>query len=853
MLQIKKISKQYQTGELLQKALDEVSLNLRSNEFVAVLGPSGSGKTTLLNLIGGLDRYDSGELLINSISTKNYKDRDWDSYRNHRVGFVFQTYNLIQHQSLLVNVELALTISGISKSERRKRAKQALTEVGLGDQVHKRPNQLSGGQMQRVAIARALVNDPEILLADEPTGALDSETGVQVLDLLEEVAKDRLVVMVTHNAELAKKYATRIVKLRDGKVVSDSNPYEIEENKFAKFETNEKRQPPKQAKNISQAKKEEDQIKTKKSAMNFFTALGLSFNNLWEKKGRTILTAFAGSIGIIGIALILSLSTGVNNYIIDIQKETMTSYPLTVEDVTMDMTSFFEIAEDQRKQGNKEHSEDRIYLNSLDLELSSGFTSNIKENNLEDFKKYLENPDSEIHEYVGEAGIKYSYATKFQVFSHDPNQELVNTDGSTFSDYLPNQGQQMYSVEGANTVQYNNFTELLSSNDGQDLISPLILDNYQLLYGDWPEKADEVILVLSQDNELMASTLYNLGIMPASEYKETLQAIVAGEDVEIEDQSFEFSDILEQTFYVYPEAELYEELDNGIFTYIGDDYSIVESRLADAVELKISGIIKPNSDLEVPFIHQPIGYTSALTDLLIDQTEASAIVKQQRAEPEINVLVGLPFEETVPASNLETNLSAFGVVSYDQPQTINIYVDSFEAKEGINDSISNYNQKMDEADKITYNDYIGFMLSSITGIVNVITYILIAFVAVSLIVSSIMIGIITYISVLERTKEIGILRAIGASRRNIAQVFNAETFIIGLTSGIIGVGITSLLLIPANSLIYRLTGISGVSAELPFNATIVLVLLSVGLTLLGGLIPSQKAAKMDPVTALRSD
>ena len=516
MLQIKKISKQYKTGDLVQSALDDVSLNLRDNEFVAILGPSGSGKTTLLNIIGGLDRYDSGDLIINSISTKQYKDRDWDSYRNHTIGFVFQSYNLIPHQSILANVELALTISGISRSERKRRAKQALTDVGLGDQVHKKPNQMSGGQMQRVAIARALVNNPDILLADEPTGALDTETSVQVMELLKEVAKDRLVVMVTHNPELAEEYATRIVRLRDGKITDDTDPFEVDSSKLQVAEH----------KNMG------------KASMSYFTALSLSFNNLKTKKGRTFLTSFAGSIGIIGIALILSLSNGVNTYITDIQKSTMLSYPVVIEAQTMDMSSFIEVGQKHASDEEAEHKRDGVYLNGMEFEMASAMTTSITENNLTEFKKYLDNKDSEIHQYIGENGIVYTYATKFNVYTHDPEGTLVNTDGSALNDVNSTGNAAMggmsvseMSMTGISMgINTNNFTQILPGAKGE-LISPSVIESYDVLYGEWPKEYNEVILVLDRNNEIAASTLYELGMLPASEYKELVKKIDAGEEI----------------------------------------------------------------------------------------------------------------------------------------------------------------------------------------------------------------------------------------------------------------------------------------------------------------------------------
>lgn len=911
MLQIQKIKKEYITGDLVQTALDDVSLNLRDNEFVAVLGPSGSGKTTLLNIIGGLDRYDSGDLIINGISTKKYKDRDWDSYRNHTIGFVFQSYNLIPHQSVLANVELSLTISGISKSERRKRAKEALVKVGLDGQFHKKPNQMSGGQMQRVAIARALVNDPDILLADEPTGALDTETSVQVMELLKEVANDRLVVMVTHNPELAEKYATRIVKLRDGKIKDDSDPCEVDHTSLEK---------PKH-KNMG------------KSSMSFLTSLSLSFNNLKTKKGRTFLTAFAGSIGIIGIALIMALSNGVNMYISDIQKSTMTSYPISIEAQTIDMSSMMETG--RRLSGSEDtgHSLDAVYSNGSAIEAVSSITTSFTENNLTDFKKYIDNPDSEIHQYVGENGVVYSYNTKFDVYAYDPDEVLVNTDGSTLTDKNDTNSSRMMSSMGSMgnmgsmmSGSAGNFKEIMPGSDGKG-ISTAVTENYDVLYGSWPEEYNEVILVLDENNEISSTTLYELGLLPSAEYKEMMTKIEDGEPVEAGTQSLSYEDICSKVFYMVPSCDYYEENENGTFRSIADDKSKMENLLENAVKLKVTGVVRPKEDTETMPLNAPIGFTKGLTDYLISHTEQSAIVQAQKADESINVLNGLAFEpadnnekientktylsalgvsdkarlfkdilESVPSGtqsassqmmdmgeeqlaaaldsylenpdedvllsiydsyistgSYDDNMSAFGVVSLDAPSAINIYADSFEDKNAISDCIDKYNLTAKEEDQISYTDYVGMLMSSVTTIINVISYVLIAFVAVSLIVSSIMIGIITYISVLERTKEIGILRAIGASRHNISQVFNAETFIIGLCSGLLGIGITLLLLIPGNEIIHAVAGTTAVNASLPVMNAVILILLSMLLTLVGGFIPAKKAAKKDPVTALRTE
>ena len=903
MLQIKNISKQYITGELTQNALNDVSLNLRDNEFVAILGPSGSGKTTLLNIIGGLDRYDKGDMVINSISTRKYKDRDWDSYRNHTIGFVFQSYNLISHQSILANVELALTISGISRMERKRRAKEALTKVGLGDQLHKRPNQMSGGQMQRVAIARALVNNPDILLADEPTGALDTGTSVQVMELIKEIAKDRLVIMVTHNAELASEYANRIVKLRDGKIIDDSNPYEIDE-----------------------AKLEEPKHKNMgKASMSFFTALSLSFNNLRTKKGRTILTSFAGSIGIIGIALILSLSTGVNNYIDKIQRDTMVSYPITIEAQSFDIASMMEVGMDYAT-SDIDHELDEIYSNAYNLEMANKSTTSIKKNNLSPLKEYLDNKDNEIHQYIGENGIVYSYNVSFDTYAYDPNRELINTNGSSFSNRVYSGMNNDMSMGMSMQFNNSNFTELLPGSDDL-LISPAITDNYEVLYGSWPREYNELVLVLDKNNEISLSALYELGILPSNEYMELLDKVESGVEIEFKTYNWSYEELHNQTFYMVPTSDYYVKNDSGLYEYIGEDKDRLTDLVKNSLELKVVGIVRPMEDASYTSIYRSIGYTKALTDYIIEKTNNSDVVTAQEASPDTNVVNGMTFEpkndeakaadtieylsglgisekaklakniiqmmsiedptsaemmlsmgETEMAAILdeylkepdnetlltmydfyistgsyESNMTNFGYVSLDVPSSISLYADNFEDKEDITDTIEKYNSTASEENQINYTDYVGLLMSSVTTIVNVISYVLIAFVAVSLIVSSIMIGIITFISVLERTKEIGILRAIGASKRNISQVFNAETFIVGLFAGLIGVGVTLLLLMPINAIIHVAANTTDISASLPIWSAIVLVVLSMLLTLIAGLIPSRKAAKKDPVEALRTE
>lgn len=910
MLQIKQIKKTYKTGDLVQHALKGVDLNLRDNEFVAILGPSGSGKTTLLNIIGGLDRYDSGDLIINGISTKKYKDKDWDSYRNHTVGFVFQSYNLIPHQTVLSNVELALTISGISKSERREKALKALEEVGLKEQAHKKPNQMSGGQMQRVAIARALVNDPDILLADEPTGALDSETSVQVMDLLQEVAKKRLVVMVTHNPELAEEYATRIVKVKDGNIIDDSNPFVVDASTVGK----------EQHKNMG------------KLSMSFLTSLSLSFNNLMTKKTRTLLTAFAGSIGIIGIALILALSTGVNSYIENIQKDTMTSYPISIDAKSFDLSDIMGSGMDPNSENDKvNHDKNKVYSNGTQIETASKMATSITENNLTPFKKYLDNPNSEIHKYVGDVGIVYSYDVKFDAFAYDKNGTLVNTDGSTLSvgnnsnlNAMNSMMEARNSMVGSSLSVSNDTFQQLMPGKNNELVSDVVKDSYEMVHGSWPKSENDVVLVLNKNNEIPLTALYALGLLPSEDYQDLMNSVENDDNFKAKQYDFDYDKIMEQKFYVVPSSDYYVANGDGTFSYIGDDESEVKKLLKNAEELNISGIIRPKEDASNANLTGAVGYTQALSNKVTKHAKESAVVKAQLKSPDVNVLNGLAFEpdnnkekiadakkyiknlnvsdkanliktisatsgqsnmmpmdsmsevqlaslldsymqnpddevllsiynNSISSGSYDDNMTAFGYVSEDKPSSISIYADSFEDKDMISECIEKYNEGVSDENKITYTDFVKVLMSSVTTIINVITYVLIAFVAVSLVVSSIMIGIITYISVLERTKEIGILRAIGASKRNVSQVFTAETFIIGLCSGLIGVGTACLLLIPGNAIIHSLLGTTDVSAYLPVSNALVLIALSVILTLIGGLFPSKAAAKQDPVTSLRSE
>ena len=906
MLKLKNITKTYISGDEKVNALKGIDIEFRKSEFVSILGQSGCGKTTLLNIIGGLDRYTSGDLIINGKSTKEYKDRDWDLYRNYSVGFVFQSYNLIPHQSVLANVELALTISGYSKEEKREKAIKALKSVGLEDKIHKKPSQLSGGQMQRVAIARAIVNDPDIILADEPTGALDTKTSIQIMDLLKEISKDKLIIMVTHNPDLAEKYSNRIVRLVDGKVTDDTNPYN---GKNEKNKTSKKN-------------------KTK-THMKFVTALRLSLNNLMTKKGRTILTAFAGSIGIIGIALILSLSSGMNEYITNTQKSTMVSYPISIEAETMDMSSILSARQDMVAPKEIDHPKDAVYSDTSSIKRASAMTTSLAKNNLTEFKKYLESKDCEINNYVGEHGIVYSYDTKFEVYAYDKDGNLINTNGSTFESSTTNLTSNVSALKNQipamSMLNSSTFEELMPGK-GDEIVSNTISDEYDMVYGEMPKQYNEIILILDKNNEISATTLYELGLLPSQEYKDILEKIDNDEDFELNTEKINYENICNQTFKLIPACDYYVKDENGLYKYIGDNTGKVENLLDNAVELKITGIIRQKEDSDKSIVSGTVGYTKLLTDYIIEYTNNSEVVKAQEETPDKNVITGLSFnaltneekakeikeylanlgisekaefatsvlqannlgestksaqimsmsetqlanqldqylktasEDTLvsmydkymEAGSYDDNMKSFGKVELDAPSSINIYADTFENKDAITDCIEKYNETANENDKITYTDYVGLLMSSVTTIINTITYVLIAFVSISLVVSSIMIAIITYISVLERTKEIGILRAMGTSKNDVSKIFNAETFIEGLVSGLLGVGITILLNIPINMIIEKITGISGIAA-LPLNGGIILIVISVVLTVIAGLVPAKLAAKKDPAVVLRSE
>lgn len=817
MLELKKVSKIYQVGDFKQTALDSVSMSFRENEFVSILGPSGSGKTTLLNIIGGLDKYTSGDLIINEISTKKFKDNDWDTYRNHRVGFVFQSYNLIGHQNVLRNVELALTLSGVDKKTRRKKAIEVLTKVGLEDHIYKKPNQMSGGQMQRVAIARALINNPDILLADEPTGALDSETSEQIMDLLKEIAKDKLVIMVTHNPELAEKYSTRIINLKDGKVLNDSMPYDGKKN--------------------TKDSDEKIKKKSKKTSMSFITALSLSFNNLLTKKGRTLLTAFAGSIGIIGIALILSLSTGVNEYISRVQEDTLTSYPLSIEETFVDASSLMTSLSSESD--NHNHDKDAVYSNDIMVNMIESFSSEAKSNNLKAFKKHIENND-ELEKYAND--IKYTYNLNLQIYNTEDENNIVQVNPTSLMNlFMQGESSSMNMMGNSMLV----FSELSNN-------KTLIESQYDLVAGKMPEKYNEVVLIVDKNNELVDYALYALGIKNQTELMQMMQEIMQGKEVEESKQTkYLYDELMNTELKLLLNSDFYEK-ENGVWIDKRIDQSYLKEKLENATELKITGIIRPSEDSNISLVGG-IGYSSSLTEYVIKEVNNSKIAKEQVKNPNINVFTGVEFTNL---ESYDSNMLQMGNVDLESPMMINIYPKDFESKEKIEELITEYNKKQEDDNKsenvIEYTDYVGLLMSGVTTIVDVIGYVLIAFVSISLVVSSIMIGIITYISVLERTKEIGILRAIGARKKDVSRVFNAETFIVGVTAGLIGIGVTIIANLGINSIIKNLTDIT-VRAHLPIAAAIILVLISIILTVIAGLIPAKVASKKDPVIALRTE
>ena len=895
MLELNDIKKDYVSGSTTVSALKGINLRFRDCEFVSILGQSGCGKTTMLNIIGGLDKYTSGDLKINGVSTKNYKDRDWDFYRNNSIGFVFQSYNLIPHQTVLSNVELALTLSGVSKAERKKRAIEALEKVGLGEQIHKKPNQMSGGQMQRVAIARALVNNPDILLADEPTGALDTETSIQIMELLKEISKDRLIIMVTHNPELAKNYSTRIVKLLDGVITDDSDPYTLED-----MEADIR------AKEAAKVKISEKKIKKsgkkQKTSMSFFTALSLSFNNLMTKKTRTILTAFAGSIGIIGIAMILSISNGIQLYIDRVQRDTLSSYPITLQAEAIDISSM--VTSMTGNSDSEEHEDkSKIYSNDIMGDMINTMVKEVKSNNLSEFKKYIENGGSDIKSYVSD--IQYSYDVPLNIYMKDTSNGVEQLNPSTMFDSIYGEGATSTSSAMSSGMGMGMFSN--SSVWNQLLGNQQVLDEqYDVLAGHWPENYNEVVLVVDKNNEVDDYTLYSLGLKDPEEVRTLFKKMMVGESYETKkDISYTFDEILDTEFKLVMPTDMYKYND---VTGTWDDYSKDDKYMTNVVnngtDIKVCGIIRPNDDAVSTSISSGIGYTAKLTEYIIEEVKNSEIAKAQLADTSVDVFTGVPFdndrnteitmddvnaymatlspEESAQMqamtsgmsddqilqlfsaslkarttdATLDSNKSKLGITDLDTPSQIDIYATDFDSKEKVQNIIKDYNKLQQDDGKeenvINYTDYVGIMMSSVSTIINAISYVLIAFVAISLIVSSIMIGIITYISVLERTKEIGVLRSIGASKKDVSRIFNAETLIEGFVSGALGIVVTLLLCIPANALIKHLTDISNV-AQLPVAGGVILIIISMFLTFIAGLIPAKLAAKKDPVVALRSE
>lgn len=848
MLELKKITKKYLSGTNTVNALKGLDLKFRESEFVSILGPSGCGKTTLLNIIGGLDNYTSGDLIINGKSTKHFKDKDWDNYRNHSVGFVFQNYNLIPHQTVLSNVELALTLAGVSKSERKKRAIKALKDVGLEDQIYKKPNQMSGGQMQRVAIARALVSNPDILLADEPTGALDSKTSIQIMELLNKIAKDKLVIMVTHNPELAEVYSTRIIKLLDGNITNDSNPYEKSEQK-------------------------ENNNKTGKTNMSFKTALSLSLNNLLTKKGRTILTSFAGSIGIIGIALILSLSSGMQNYINRVEEDTLSSYPITLQEKTMDTGELLSAATGTTK--SKNYNDNKIHSTNITSNMLSIMSSGAKTNNLYEFKKYITNNNDLFKKYAND--IQYSYNLDLNIYKqNDTNYTLVNPDQIIEKLGVKDMNNMGELIGGAST-SYNAFNEMLNNKE-------LIKEQYDIIAGNLPQNYNEVVLLVNKDNCISDYALYAIGILDANELVEKYKTVLNGGKVDdLEELEYSYEELLNTKFKVLLNTDYYTK-EGKIWVDKRNNEQFLKKILDKALELNVVGIIKAKDETVITNTYGGILYTSDLTKYVIDKINDSNIAKEQKNNSKINIFTNSEFTEQEfdmnnlspeqkaylstlsqnelaevlknyqenAAATFESNLKKLGIVDLDKPSTINIYAKGFEDKEAIAELIEDYNQTNSEENQISYTDFIAVMMNGVSNIINIISYVLMAFVSISLVVSSIMIGIITYISVLERTKEIGILRSIGASKKDISRVFNAETLIIGASAGLLGIIVTILLNIPINIIIKNIANVNNISS-LPINGAVILVLISMFLTVIAGLIPAKMASKKDPVEALRTE
>ncbi len=836
MLELKSIVKDYVTGDTTVKALKGVDIEFRKNEFVAILGPSGCGKTTLLNIVGGLDQYTSGDLIIEGTSTKKYASSDWDTYRNHSVGFVFQSYNLIPHQTVLNNVELALTMAGITKAERKKRAIEALNRVGLEDQINKRPNQLSGGQMQRVAIARAIVNNPQIVLADEPTGALDTTTSLQVMEILKEIASDRLVIMVTHNPQLAKTYANRTVELLDGKLISDSNPY----NSAVEGKQASEKQKEKDA-NVGKKIRQK-----KKSSMSYLTALSLSLNNLFTKKARTIMTAFAGSIGIIGIALILSLSSGFQQYIKKIEEDTLSTYPITIDAQTYDITTMLGAMIPNGDSSAEEHDLDAIYGRNIMAKMLTAIIQGEKHNDLASFKTYLDG-NEELKDRV--SAISYGYNAKLNIYK-DSHSETDNTLLIPFDMALPGLGL------GMGESSLSNLTVWQEMLDNQELLE----SQYELLGtgSKWPTNYNEVIVVVNKNNEINDYMLYALGLKSKTELMELMGALATNPNYVQEVPKYSYEDILGLKYKLVLDSDYYQLQTNGTYKNMSDDKAYMNAVLTTATELKVVGIVRTKDNAQATSINGAIGYSKTLTEEIVKRNQISDVVIAQKAEMEKteprNLLTGELFSTTQSIRTTEYNdvINKIGGADLTVPSSISIYPNSFESKEYIVKMIEDYNLGKATEDQIQYTDYIGLMMSSISTIINAITYVLIAFVAISLVVSSIMIGIITYISVLERTKEIGILRSIGARKKDISRVFNAETLLIGFVAGMLGIIVTIILDIPINIIINHLAGIGNV-AKLPFWGGFFLVVISMVLTVIAGLIPSKVAANKDPVIALRSE
>ncbi len=883
MLTLSNIHKEYASGELRVEALKGVSLSFRKNEFVAVLGPSGCGKTTLLNIIGGLDRYTQGDLIIKGRSTREYKDADWDSYRNHSVGFVFQSYNLIPHQTVLSNVELALTLGGVPAKERRRRAVQALERVGLGDQLNKKPNEMSGGQMQRVAIARALVNDPEILLADEPTGALDSETSVQIMDVLKEIASDRLVIMVTHNPELAAQYATRTIRLLDGRVTDDTMPFDGQDDMA---------QPP---------------ARTGATSMHFGTALHLSLNNLMTKKGRTFMVALAGSIGIIGIALILSLSNGVNEYIKSVEEDTLAQYPLTIESETMNQSALLTAMMSASSGKDIPHEEGRVYSSNVMGDLMSAMVSEVNANDLPSFKAYLDGSQA-IADMT--SSIAYEYGSTLRIYNRNAVGGVQQVQPSTVIDTMTNSSMMSNANALASMSSMSSLSQMTSM-DNMNVFFELAgasahrSGSSELLAGHMPQKYDELLLVVGEDDDISDTTLYTLGLRDQSEVQQLFMTLLTGSTVQTETISYSYDDLLNLTFTLVLPGNLYQEQGDGIYADISGDEAAMSQALDQGVTLHIAGIARSSSNSMISsMMAGGVGYTHELVEYVVSANNETPAVKAQRAHPDTDIFTGINFsggvdmepsmemldtylnslpqeqqtavramigmmsEERILSmmraemakqktdATYESNLAKLNATNLDTPTQIKIYPIDFESKQRIVDLIEQYNAQMQAAGHeegvIRYTDYVGSLMSSVTTIVDTISYVLIAFVSISLVVSSIMIGIITYISVLERTKEIGILRAMGASKGDVSRVFTAETLIIGLVAGFLGVLVTWLLTFPINALIHHLTQINA-AAILPGGAAAILVAISMLLTILAGAIPSRMAAKKDPVVALRTE